>query len=31
MEKTEIKELMDFLDKSLTCYHAVQETEKRLL
>lgn len=31
MDKTEIKELMDFLDESLTCYHAVQETEKRLL
>lgn len=31
MEKTEIKELMDFLDNSLTCYHAVREVEKRLL
>lgn len=30
MEKTEIKELMDFLDNSLTCYHAVREVEKRL-
>lgn len=29
-EKTEIKELMDFLDNSLTCYHAVREVEKRL-
>lgn len=30
MEKTEIRELMNFLDKSLTCYHAVGEVEKEL-
>jgi len=28
MEKTDVRELMNFLDKSLTCYHAVREMEK---
>ena len=25
-----IRELMDFLDASLTCYHAVREVERKL-
>lgn len=30
MERRAVRELMDFLDKSLTCYHAVGEVEKEL-